>query len=122
MHKRVAYNAIDDRRTARVACVRTPAYENVLFTILRWQPLGATEIQRLVTSNIPGWSSLREILRVIHLQQIRFDRSGSLVVIHASRIQKSERVERSERSISPVTAGLWLLVVGILSPETTLLK
>jgi|GEM_PF-1889062 len=55
-------------------------------------------------------------LRVIHLQQIRFDRSGSRVVIHASRIQKSERVEGSKR------AGLWLFVIGILSPEKTLLK
>jgi hypothetical protein len=60
----------------------------------------------------------KSCLRVIHLRQIRFDRSGSRVVIHASKIQKSERVERSKRSISPVTAGLWLLVVGILSPET----
>src|SRR5262249_40762055 len=41
MHKRVAYNAIDDRRTTRGACVRTPSYENVLFTILPRQTLGA---------------------------------------------------------------------------------
>src|SRR5262245_20920404 len=41
MHKRVAYNAIDDRRTTRGACVRTSAYENVLFTILPRQTLGA---------------------------------------------------------------------------------
>jgi len=62
VHKRAAYSAIDDRRTTRVACVRT--VENVLFTILHWVLFGTC-------------------LRVIHLQQIRFDRSGLLVVIHA---------------------------------------
>src|SRR5262244_3193724 len=41
MHKRGAYNAIDDRRTTRGACVRISAYENVLFTILPGQTLGA---------------------------------------------------------------------------------
>ena len=40
MPKRAGYSAIDDRRTARIACARTPAYENVLFTILHWQPIG----------------------------------------------------------------------------------
>lgn len=29
------------------------------------------------------------------------------------RIQKSERVERPKRSISPATTGLWLLVLGV---------
>jgi hypothetical protein len=48
--------------------------------------------------------------RVIHLQQIRFDRSASLVVIHASR---NSETERSKRPIRSVTNGLWLLVVGI---------
>jgi hypothetical protein len=35
------------------------------------------------------------------LQQIRFDRSRSRVFIHAIKIQKTEQVERSKRSITP---------------------
>jgi len=31
MFKRAGYSPLDDRRTARIVCVRTTAYENVLF-------------------------------------------------------------------------------------------
>jgi len=31
MFKRAEYSALADRRTARIVCVRTTAYENVLF-------------------------------------------------------------------------------------------
>lgn len=31
MFKRAGYSALDDRRTGRIVCVRTTAYENVLF-------------------------------------------------------------------------------------------
>jgi hypothetical protein len=31
MPKRAGYSALDDRRTATIVCIRTTAYENVLF-------------------------------------------------------------------------------------------
>jgi hypothetical protein len=41
------------------------------------------EIRRLVTSTSRDGVLIGTCLRVIHLQQIRFNRRGSLVVIHA---------------------------------------
>jgi hypothetical protein len=38
--------------------------------------------------------------------------AATIIEKEASRIQKSERASRPKRSISPVTAGLWLLVLG----------
>jgi hypothetical protein len=39
-------------------------------------------------------------------------RKTAAALIEASRIQKSERARRGKRSISPVTAGVWLLMLG----------
>src|SRR5262249_32845234 len=69
MHKRVAYNAIDDRRTTRGACVRTSAYENV--HNLAPANFRSGKKSSLVTFNIPGCSSLRELLEDTQLQQNR---------------------------------------------------
>jgi hypothetical protein len=98
MHKRVTYNAIDDRRTARVACLRTPAYENVLSILALATIRGDKKCTASLHPTSRDGVRFESCLRVIHLQQIRFDRSDSLVVIHASRIQKSERVEGSKRA------------------------
>jgi hypothetical protein len=38
--------------------------------------------------------------------------AAALIEREASRIQKSERARRGKRSISPVTAGVWLLMLG----------
>ena len=38
--------------------------------------------------------------------------AAAIIEKEASRIQKSERARRRKRSISPVTAGVWLLVLG----------
>jgi cation transport ATPase len=38
--------------------------------------------------------------------------AAAIIEKEASRIQKSERTRRRKRSISPVTAGVWLLVLG----------
>jgi len=38
--------------------------------------------------------------------------AAALIEREASRIQKSERARRRKRSISPVTAGVWLLMLG----------
>ena len=38
--------------------------------------------------------------------------AAAIIEKEASRIQKSEQAKRSKRSISPVTAGVWLLVLG----------
>jgi CHASE3 domain sensor protein len=38
--------------------------------------------------------------------------ASAIIEEEASRIQKSERAERRKRSISPMTAGLWLIVIG----------
>ena len=38
--------------------------------------------------------------------------AAALIEKETSRIQKSERAKRPKRSISPLTAGLWLLVLG----------
>ena len=77
MHKRGAYNAIDDRRTTRGACVLTLVYKNVLFHNLAPANFRSGKKSSLVTFNIPGWSSLRELLEDIHLHA---DRITILVV------------------------------------------
>ena len=38
--------------------------------------------------------------------------AAAIIEKEASRIQKSKRARRRKRSISPVTAGVWLLVLG----------
>ena len=38
--------------------------------------------------------------------------AAAIIEKEARRIQKSERARRRKRSISPVTAGVWLLVLG----------
>jgi hypothetical protein len=38
--------------------------------------------------------------------------AAAIIEKEASRIQKSERARRRKRSISPVTAGVWLLALG----------
>jgi len=38
--------------------------------------------------------------------------AAALIEREASTIQKSERARRGKRSISPVTAGVWLLMLG----------
>jgi hypothetical protein len=38
--------------------------------------------------------------------------AAAIIEKEASRIQKSDRARRPKRSISPVTAGVWLLVLG----------
>ena len=38
--------------------------------------------------------------------------AAAIIEKEASRIQKSEQAKRRKRSISPVTAGMWLLVLG----------
>jgi hypothetical protein len=38
--------------------------------------------------------------------------AAAIIEKEASRIQKSERARRRKRSISPITAGVWLLVLG----------
>jgi hypothetical protein len=67
MHKKVAYNAIDDRRTTRGACVLTLAYKNVLFHNLAPANFRSGKKSSLVIFNIPGWSSLLELLEDTHL-------------------------------------------------------
>lgn len=39
--------------------------------------------------------------------------ASAIVQEQASRLQKSERLERRKQAISPATAGLWILVLGI---------
>jgi len=38
--------------------------------------------------------------------------AAAIIEKEASRVQKSERPGRRKRSISPVTAGVWLLILG----------
>lgn len=38
--------------------------------------------------------------------------AAAIIEKEASKVQKSERTRRRKRSISPVTAGVWLLVLG----------
>ena len=38
--------------------------------------------------------------------------ASAIIEKEASRIQKTERAERRKRSISPMTAGVWLVVIG----------
>jgi hypothetical protein len=39
--------------------------------------------------------------------------ASAIVEEQASRIQKTERAERRKQPISPATAGVWLLVLGV---------
>jgi Flp pilus assembly protein TadB len=64
------------------------------------------EIERLMRG-----AGLNRESDVAFQEQVR-KAASTIIQEEESRIQKSERAERGKRPINPVTAGLWLLVLG----------
>src|SRR5215472_3135301 len=76
MHKRGAYNAIDDRRTTRGACVRTSASENVLFTILPRQTLGVARNPASLHSTSRDGVLFESCLKTLICSRSHYDPGG----------------------------------------------
>ena len=65
------------------------------------------EIERLMQG-----ASLTREAEVAFQEELR-KTASAIFEEETRRIQKSERVKRPKRSISPATTGLWLLVLGV---------